>query len=414
MASGVRSGLIRNTLLYGVFAAILAYLALTTEATIGDLGNFLPYFPESWSPYSLSILLLSLLGAISSFYLSNVFAVAFEGPINGVMVGGFTAGGFISFIALILILAPGSPNLNAAGYIVLVAYATVFAYNVVSTKAHLERKHSLRTIAGSASIFILGQLILQLIGLVTGGPMMPEAQADLIKEILGWGFIAASLIALTGVFKTSRNPYLASIGGITSSYFFVTGISLIGTLYVNFIRGRLAQVSPVVSQLSPYVEWTGVVVIAALIFTIMRRGMNQSMMEATRIGAWARHIQDVSPTKGEELTAFTEIISEFVEDGRRDRLLVKLFNFLAENRVSEAQMTATLRELISHEDVKPPGFGRRGNSGVIEDENKEKRMGVLEITMDRINNLGLGGFAMERGAGTPGEEMLSKMDKMED
>ncbi len=46
--------------------------------------------------------------------------------------------------------------------------------------------------------------------------------------------------------------YLAQFGGIASNYFFVTSLSLIGTLYLNFIGGRLTEVNPVIQQYSSY------------------------------------------------------------------------------------------------------------------------------------------------------------------
>ncbi len=70
-------------------------------------------------------------------------------------------------------------------------------------------------------------------------------------------------------------------------------------------------------QLSPYVEWTGIVIIGAFIFQIMRRGMTESMMVPTEIGSWTKHIQDTSATKGKSLKDFTEIIDEFIQKGQK-------------------------------------------------------------------------------------------------
>jgi hypothetical protein len=214
--------------------------------------------------------------------------------------------------------------------------------------------------------------------------------------MLNWGFGAASMITLIGIFRDSRNAYLAQIGSIATNYFFVVSFSLIGTLYINFISGTIKEVSPVIEQLSPYVEWTGIVIIGALIFQIMRRGMSESMMVPTEIGNWAKHIQDTSATKGKSLKDFTAIIDEFIQKGNKERLLVKLFRFLTENRAAENEMAESLNEFIKYEDQKFPHFAKRGTSEKIEEQNREHRMLVLQKTVERINALGLAAYGNSR------------------
>ena len=190
--------------------------------------------------------------------------------------------------------------------------------------------------------------------------------------------------------------YLAQIGGLATNYFFVVSLSLIGTLYINFITGTITEVNPVIKQLSPYVEWTGVVIIGAFIFQIMRRGMTESMMVPTEIGEWVKHVQDNSATKGKALTDFTQIIDEFIQKGRKEKLLIRLFRFLTENRAADKEMADSLEEYIQYEDQKYPNFSRRGTSGKIEEMNKERRMQVLQRTVVRINALGLGAYSNSR------------------
>jgi hypothetical protein len=231
----------------------------------------------------------------------------------------------------------------------------------------------------------------------------------LIRDMINWGFIAASITTLVGIFRDSRNPYLAQIGTIASNTSFVLATSLIGTLYLNFLNGRMIEVSPVIEELSRYIEWTGVVILGALIFTIMRRGMSESIMTPTQIGPWAKHIQDRSTTKGKSLQDFTEIINQFVEKGKKDLLLVKLFTFLDENRASEQEMAIVLREVINYEDQKTPSLAKRGTSDKIESENRERRVKLLARTVEKVNSLGLGGFVTD----TPQQEQ-AQMVKMED
>ena len=246
---------------------------------------------------------------------------------------------------------------------------------------------------GAMAIFILGQVVVQLVNLYMLVPGVPESeQISLIKEMLNIGFAAASCITLIGIFKDSKNVYLSQFGGIASNYFFVTALSLIGTLYLNFIGGKITEVNPVISQLSPYVELTGIVILGAFIFTVMRRGMDESMMVPTEIGAWGKHVQDSSSEKGKQLRNFTDILNEFIQVGKKEDVIVKLFRFLNENRASEKEMGESLKELFNYEDQKHSNFARKGTNEKIDENNKERRMLVLENTVHQINALGLGAY----------------------
>ncbi len=393
MEAETRSGLIRATVAYSVVAVILGIFSFGSTLTVGELGSFLPYLPPDLSQAGVYVLFVPLLVGISLFYVSIIIGVLYEGVITSVIISGLYAGGFSSFIVVFMILQPMSESTQVAGYLFMGTFAIYFIYSIISVIAELRDQLYLRVISGALAIFIVGQVCIQLVSLFMIMPGVPESeQVTLIKEMLNIGFGVASGITLIGIFKDSKNVYLAQLGGIASNYFFVTSLSLIGTLYINFIGGRLTDVNPVIKQLSPYIEWTGIVIVGAFIFTVMRRGMDESMMVPTELGDWGKHIQDTSSTKGKQLKDFTEIIHEFVDKGQKESLIVKLFRFLNENRASEPEMGHSLKELIDYEDQKHPHFAKRGASKKVDENNQERRMQVLARTVQYINTLGLGAY----------------------
>jgi len=388
-----RSGLIQATVAYFVIAVIMGILSFGSTLTVGEIGSFLPYIPPDLSQVGVYILFVPLLVGISFFYVAILIGALYEGTINRVIISGLYAGGFSSFIVVFMIIQPMSEATQIAGYLFMGSFAIYFIYTIISVIAELRDQHYLRVISGALSIFILGQVCVQLVNLYMITPGVPVSeQVILIKEMLNIGFSVASVITLVGIFRDSRNVYLAQFGGVASNYFFVTALSLIGTLYLNFVGGRLTDVNPVIKQLSPYIEWTGVVIVGAFIFTVMRRGMTESMMVPTELGDWGKHIQDTSSTKGKQLKDFTEIIKEFVDRGKKERLIVKLFRFLNENRASEPEMGRCLKELIEYEDQKHPNFAKRGVSKKVDENNQERRMLILARTVQHINGLGLGAY----------------------
>lgn len=375
---------LRRTVLYGLFAGILGWLIYFNDYTLRDLGNFLPMSPQMAS-MSLEVILIPLLASITVFYVASIVGIAFEGVLAEVLVGTLYAAGFASFFALLLILQPGE-NVNQAGYLLSAAFGVVLANNIVSTLARLRKSQALKAVAVSATIFLEGQIALRLISILIGasGASMVPGLAEAIAEFLNLGITIAAVFTLFAAFKASGNAYLAALGGIASNYLFSVSLSVIGALYYGFFLGGLSAFAPSIRNLSPYVEWTGICIFAAIIFTVMRRGMQGSIMVRNRLGEWRKHQQQVTTYKGDRFVGFTEVVDDFVEGGNREKLLVKLALFLHENQAGDDEISGLLAELINYEDEKSPDLARTGRSEALENQNKLKRLDLLQKTIGSI------------------------------
>jgi hypothetical protein len=375
---------LRRTVLYGLFAGILGWLIYFNDYTLRDLGNFLPMSPQMAS-MSLEVILIPLLASITIFYVASIVGIVFEGVLAEVLAGTLYAAGFASFFALLLILQPGE-NIHQAGYLLSAAFGVVLANNIVSTLARLRKSQALKAVAVSATIYLEGQIALRLISILIGasGASMPPGLAEAIAEFLNLGITIAAIFTLFAAFKASGNAYLAALGGIASNYLFSVSLSVIGALYYGFFLGGLSAFAPSIRNLSPYVEWTGICIFAAIIFTVMRRGMQGSIMVRNRLGEWRKHLQQVTTYKGDRFVGFTEVVDDFVEGGKRERLLVKLALFLHENQAGDDEISGLLAELINYEDEENPDLARTGRSEAIENQNKLKRLDLLQRTIGSI------------------------------
>ena len=384
MGSRSRSMFLRRTVLYGLFAGILGWLIYFNDYTLRDLGNFLPMSPQMAS-MSLEVILIPLLASITVFYVASIVGIVFEGVLAEVLAGTLYAAGFASFFALLLILQPGE-NVNQAGYLLSAAFGVVLANNIVSTLARLRKSQALKAVAVSATIFLEGQIALRLISILIGasGASMVPGLAEAIAEFLNLGITIAAVFTLFAAFKASGNAYLAALGGIASNYLFSVSLSVIGALYYGFFLGGLSAFAPSIRNLSPYVEWTGICIFAAIIFTVMRRGMQGSIMVRNRLGEWRKHLQQVTTYKGDRFVGFTEVVDDFVEGGNRERLLVKLALFLHENQAGDDEISGLLAELINYEEEKSSDLARTGHSEAIENQNKLKRLDLLQRTIGSI------------------------------
>lgn len=388
MRQETRNRVLKNTALYSFVAIVFLGISFGTSLTIGNFSNFLPYLPENLERMSVSLILIPAVGCVTFFYLAGIFGVVFEGKINQILVGSFYSAGIVSFLGFFLIMRPQT---RLTGLLLMGGFAVFVTNSVFSAFSEIWNLTSVKMISRSATLFILGQVVIQLINetMVPSELLLNQGQISVVNEIVLWTFTSSSILSLFGMLKNSKNGYFSSIGSMTSSIAFVLGIGVLGSIYLSFVQGNLVEVSPVMEQLSPYIEWTGIVLLAAVVFTVMRRGMTRTLISPAVIGSWSKHVQDTSLNKGEKLTELTGILDHFILEGKKENILVRFFHFLRENRVSEEEMRLVLMELINYEDDPPPGFSVRGSHQAIENKNQFERMNVLERTVRRINSLDL-------------------------
>ena len=384
MNRDVRKSFIRSTALYTIFTALLLWLILYNDYRLGDLGSFLP-MSEQMTPISINIILVPLAVSVTIFYIAALVSLFFEGPIAEISVGTLYAAGFGAFFSLFLILNPNA-KIGQAGYYLLAAFAVLLAYNLISTISRLKDRMAVKSLVISATIFAEGQIAVRLVNLLidsSGATMHPE-MAHAIVEFISLGVMIAAVFTALAVFRNSQNSYLAALGGIASNYLFSVSLSLIGALYYGFFLGSLKAYAPNIVNLSPYVEWTGICVFAALIFTVMRRGMQGHVVVQDRFGGWRKHVQNVITHKGDKFVNFVDIVNDFLEKGNKERLVVNLTLFLDENHISDVEVSEILGSLINYEDKEKPDFSRRGRAQQVEEENKLNRLEVLQGTISRI------------------------------
>jgi hypothetical protein len=370
--------------MYTIFMALLLWLIFYNDYYLGDLGSFLP-MSEQMTTLSINIILVPLTVSITVFYIAALIGNFLEGPIAEISVGTLYAAGFGAFFSLFLILNPNA-KIGQSGYYLLAAFAVLLVYNVISTISRLKNRMSLRSLAISATIFVEGQIALRLVTLLidsSGATIHPE-MSQAVVQFISLGVTIAAIFTALAIFKNSGNSYLAALGGIASNYIFSISLSLIGALYYGFFLGGLKAYAPNIVNLSPYVEWTGICVFAALIFTVMRRGMQGHVVVQDRLGEWRKHVQNVITYKGDRFINFVDIVDDFVEKGNKERLVVNLTLFLDENHISDGEVSEILGPLINYEDKEKPDLSRYGRAQQVEKENKLNRMEVLQGTISRI------------------------------
>ena len=384
------STLIRNTVIYAVFVGILSWLIFFNRITLGDLVGFLP-MPEQIAAMGLDSLLLPVLISVTVFYIASLVGIFLEGTFSEVLVGTLYAAGFAAFFATFLILNPNE-NVKEAGILLSGAFGTVLVYNTVNAFAKIRRMPWLKAVMVSVTIYSVGQITVLLLQLLMSSAISGSPIIDAIGNFINLGVTIAAIFTFLAIFKTSENAYLGALGGIASNYVFAVALSVIGALYYGFITETFSEIAPGIESLAPYVQWTGICIFAALVFTIMRRGMQGSIIVRNRMGTWQKHLQQITTYKGDRFLGFTHIVDEFINQGKKERLLIRLILFLHENHMKDDEISKTLEELIKYEDEKKPTLSREGQLDTINKNNRENRLGVIQRTLEIMvpsSNLGL-------------------------
>ena len=107
-------------------------------------------------------------------------------------------------------------------------------------------------------------------------------------------------------------------------------------------------------------------------------------MIKNRFGEWGKHMQEITTYKGDRFVGFTEVIDDFVERGNRERLLVRLALFLHENQAGDDEISGLLAPLINYRDESSPDMARSGRADEIEEDNKLRRLSLLQETIRHI------------------------------
>ena len=95
-------------------------------------------------------------------------------------------------------------------------------------------------------------------------------------------------------------------------------------------------------------------------------------------------MQEITTYKGDRFIGFTEVIDDFIQRGRLNKLLVKLTLFLHENQASDDEISNLLEDIISYKDEIIPSLAASGKSDAVEEENRLKRLEVLQHTIGKI------------------------------
>lgn len=264
------------------------------------------------------------------------------------------------------------------------SYKTV-GYWVMGTVLVWAAHHIARTYSKIGDVFtfatlltILGYLMKTIIESFMG------AKPDLTfspSNIVFYCFLIPASLSLLSLLRYSSKDYLCYIGNKLRNLTVLFGIG-VATL---FIQVYLLDIRPSVPEsISPYlavIEWVAVCGISFTIFKSARDHVSNESQNL-KLGEWTVLTQKIT-NKKEEL----EALSDFVEDGKKERLLMLISHILLSNNITYESGKEVIRELVQYRDPEPPKLMSTWAAEAVRKENKRNRQKILEKTLKTVEEI---------------------------
>ncbi|MGD0329588.1 MAG: hypothetical protein ABSB40_03975 [Nitrososphaeria archaeon] len=262
---------------------------------------------------------------------------------------------------------------KTAGYLIIGTVLVWATHSIIKTYSKIASTFTfaaLLTITG----YMIKTIIESYMGLNLDLPFSPG-------NIVFYCFLATAALSLLSFFKYSSKDYLYYIGNKLSSYTVLFGIGVVAffvQVYLLYIRPSFP------ASISPYLlvaEWTAVCCISFAVFKSVRDHL-LSVSQTLKFGEWSVLTQKIT-NKKEELN----IMSDFIDDGKKERLLMLISHILLSNDIPYKIGEEAIGELVQYRDPEPPKIVSKRMAGEMREENRRNRQRILEKTLKTVEDV---------------------------
>jgi hypothetical protein len=352
---------------YAVLAAVLVLFVPLDLASLNANPIFSPYIGFLQQGFLYFLIALALSGLASSMQVS----------LQGLFVKHISQTISIYGIAVVLyFLANQYAPLQFQGLSIylLLTMMLLSTYNLLSNILRSYKQYTF----GAISKF----LILVFMAIVLQFAIPTFNQNNEIANTLMFGFVLSGVTSLASPLQNSSGAAKRKIGRSLAKgtvYFIVLGI-LIG-VYVYFFRSNLVEMY---SDWVLVVEWIAIG-LAALIALLSLRSKIAPVTGPLLLESWQKHQQELGFRTSDDFLALTQAIDTFINSGRKNDLLLFLFHFLSENKVSSENMNLTLDELINYQVLPKPRVFFSWDDKFLEQEAIDKRKQLMKNLVKNLN-----------------------------
>jgi len=344
------------------------------------LLNLLFYYASSiwsqvfWGKFYMYIY-YPISGIIIVVYVIEIIGQFFEGDFVKVLYNHMEVPVMVAAFAFTLfnpkIVFPGS--YKTLGYWVIGAVLVWAAHSIIKTYSKIASVFSF-----AALLTITGYMVKTVIESYVGvNPNLPFS----LGNIVFYCFVVTAALSLMSLVKYSGKGYLFYFGNKLSSYTVLFCI-WVGTLFVQIY---LQDVRPSVpASISPYlvlVEWTAVCCISFVVFKSARDHLTK-VSQNLKFGEWTVLTQKITDKK-EELDS----LSDFIDNGKKERLLMLISYALLSNNVPYGIGEEVIWELVQYRNPEPPIIMLTRMAEEVRNENRRNRQKLLEKTLKAVEEV---------------------------
>jgi hypothetical protein len=353
---------------YSITAVVLVLFAPLDIASINSnhpvLRPYLGFFQLGF-PYFLIAIALS--GIVS------IIQVSLQGALLKPVYRTLSVYG-IAVLLYFLISQYAPIQLRELSIYLLLAMILLSTYFMLNNLLRSCKQYTLGAISKFLVLFSLA-IVLQIAALTLSNNQE-------IANIFMFGFSLGAFTSLAAPLQNSSGKAKRKIGAAFAkgtASLIILGI-LIG-VYIYFFRPQLLERY---SNMVIVAEWLAIG-LAALIALLSLRSKIAPVTGPLLLENWQKHQQELGFRTTEDFLVLTEAIDTFIQSGRKNDVLLFLFRFLYENKVSPENMNMTLDELVNYQSKPKPRLFFSWDDRFLEQEELEKRKQLMKNLIKNLN-----------------------------
>lgn len=221
-------------------------------------------------------------------------------------------------------------------------------------------------------------------------PIPVELLNNNILDSIGIVFRNACLISLgisaLSILSKNQNPYLRYVGEISGKKLYAK-LALFWVLGLYFQTGRtiLIEAGWISWQLLTVLEWLVITLSFYLGYCSISRYAESMVKDYAEVENWYKHIQQIEYTRDKKHEELTRLITSFVENGEKSRLVTVLANLLTKSGYETDKTHNILRGLIDYDDSVMGPVLLRWQFKQHEKQNQAQRELLIKEVFDLID-----------------------------
>lgn len=263
---------------------------------------------------------------------------------------------------------------------------TISAYSALLPYVESRSPIVLKSILNAITATLITYYILNLIWSMNIGvlriPTQPDSSFTIHLESIimtGWIFLIISI--LVGLLRWSHIPPLKSFATV-----FPKGVeSLLLGIFVAFY---LTDLRPVLLTIFlTYLEVTEWTILGTIILYVYLRLRREIIPESKDLltADWKKHVQEVSIVEDKDFEELTRVINAFVENSKKESLIVYLAYMLAQKSISREEAEKALSTIINYSPVQRKSIIFSWDLNYISVQERLERLKCLKETLSTID-----------------------------